>query len=640
MADKSRFERLGRDVRCDGTVVGGGRGRVLGTTLALSAGSFNAGSVATMAEAGSQFGAQLAWAFAFAHGLAAAAQPPRHARRLRHAPVAAARTRQRGGATAAARGALQGGAAARRGLGRVAAPTAVAAGAPGGVSMCGVRTPRAAVRGPASPPRRAAFLPALVALSRAAAAVPPASLHLVLAAIGALALPHRFLLLSALVLQAPPLCHLGASSLPSNNAHAPTAVVALPRRNARASSPSSASLSPSDPPHAPSPQQQQYRRDFIHSQLLAAAATLALLLGASAVGQGAGVDGGGADGQEDGEGFEGVEGGGEGRVVRLWGVYRLVEQVVNSNVAPTFASLALLSSFHLSTPTNAYAGQLSASTFAHVHLRPWHRFLLTRALTLPLLLLLSLTLGDAATLSLLSHSQLLLALLLPLAAVPLVRLAASPALMGRHRVGPALELVSWAACLSACALSVWFLGDALLRFATAEAVAGGADGDDIGGMGLWEWVVAGEFLSAGGGEEDDGEGLAVGLSPSAVWRNVRQLVAVFGGRRCAGQAGGEARWGERAGGEGGRRGDMGTTSPLRVPCVWAAACVAAWRGERGGEGGGHGGGVVEQCTEKARGGAAAAAWGGQGEVGEGVSGVVSEGVGGMVAAVAVAVAVA
>ena len=78
--------------------------------------------------------------------------------------------------------------------------------------------------------------------------------------------------------------------------------------------------------------------------------------------------------------------------------------------------------------------------------------------------------GEGSVTDLLVLSQVVLALQLPLAMIPLLHFAGSRARMGRFRAGWLLLAAGWASCVLITALDLWGLPDALAK---AWAVVGG-----------------------------------------------------------------------------------------------------------------------------------------------------------------------
>jgi manganese transport protein len=128
--------------------------------------------------------------------------------------------------------------------------------------------------------------------------------------------------------------------------------------------------------------------------------------------------------------------------------------------SPLFA-IALLASGQSSTITGTLAGQVVMEGFMHWRIAPWVRRLITRMLAiLPAVFVIGLR-GDSSVTDLLTLSQVVLALQLPLAMFPLLHFTSSKRRMGVFRNGLLLLITGWASALLITALDLYGLPDAL-----------------------------------------------------------------------------------------------------------------------------------------------------------------------------------
>ena len=128
--------------------------------------------------------------------------------------------------------------------------------------------------------------------------------------------------------------------------------------------------------------------------------------------------------------------------------------------SPLFA-IALLASGQSSTITGTLAGQVVMEGFMHWRISPWVRRLITRSLAiLPAVLVIGLR-GDSSVTDLLTLSQVVLALQLPLAMFPLLHFTSSRKRMGVWKNGVILLIAGWASALLITALDLYGLPDAL-----------------------------------------------------------------------------------------------------------------------------------------------------------------------------------
>ena len=98
--------------------------------------------------------------------------------------------------------------------------------------------------------------------------------------------------------------------------------------------------------------------------------------------------------------------------------------------------------------------------FMNWHIAPWMRRLITRlCAVIPAIVLIAIK-GDRSMTELLTLSQVVLAIQLPLAMVPLLWFAGSKKRMGDGRIGPFLLSAGWASCILITALDIFGLPDA------------------------------------------------------------------------------------------------------------------------------------------------------------------------------------
>ncbi len=122
-------------------------------------------------------------------------------------------------------------------------------------------------------------------------------------------------------------------------------------------------------------------------------------------------------------------------VTELADAHALLAPLLGSHLAPTLFGVALLCCGLNSTVTATMAGQIVMEGFINWRVAPWLRRLVTRGLAVIPAALLSVIYGRGATGPLLLASQVVLALQLPFAVLPLIHMTASRAKMG-HLVAP------------------------------------------------------------------------------------------------------------------------------------------------------------------------------------------------------------
>ena len=128
--------------------------------------------------------------------------------------------------------------------------------------------------------------------------------------------------------------------------------------------------------------------------------------------------------------------------------------------SPLFA-VALLASGQSSTITGTLAGQVVMEGFMHWRILPWVRRMITRVLAiLPAVLIIGIR-GDSSINDLLTLSQVVLALQLPLAMFPLLYFTTRRKYMGNYRLGWFLLVAGWGSCLLITAMDLYGLPDSL-----------------------------------------------------------------------------------------------------------------------------------------------------------------------------------
>jgi manganese transport protein len=141
--------------------------------------------------------------------------------------------------------------------------------------------------------------------------------------------------------------------------------------------------------------------------------------------------------------------------------YLTLAPLLGTSLASTLFAVALLASGQSSTITGTLAGQVVMEGFLNWRVLPWVRRLLTRLLAiLPAILIIGLR-GNSSVTDLLVLSQVVLALQLPLAMIPLLYFTSSRKLMGAYRSGWFLLVAGWGSALLIIALDIYGLPEAI-----------------------------------------------------------------------------------------------------------------------------------------------------------------------------------
>jgi len=141
--------------------------------------------------------------------------------------------------------------------------------------------------------------------------------------------------------------------------------------------------------------------------------------------------------------------------------YLTLAPLLGTALASLLFVIALLASGQSSTITGTLAGQVVMEGFMRWRLAPWARRMLTRLLAvLPAVLVVAVR-GEGSVTDLLTLSQVVLALQLPFAMIPLLQFTSSRRRMGSFRSGWPLMAAGWASAAVIIALDVYGLPDSV-----------------------------------------------------------------------------------------------------------------------------------------------------------------------------------
>jgi len=148
--------------------------------------------------------------------------------------------------------------------------------------------------------------------------------------------------------------------------------------------------------------------------------------------------------------------------------YLTLAPLLGTGAASVLFAVALLASGQSSTVTGTLAGQVVMEGFMHWRMRPWVRRMITRmAAIVPAIVVIAVQ-GDQSVTELLTLSQVILGIQLPLAMIPLLQFTSSKNRMGKFANGWFLLVAGWGSCLLITALDAYGLGSMLWG-----AIAGG-----------------------------------------------------------------------------------------------------------------------------------------------------------------------
>jgi manganese transport protein len=141
--------------------------------------------------------------------------------------------------------------------------------------------------------------------------------------------------------------------------------------------------------------------------------------------------------------------------------YLTLAPLLGTAAASLLFVVALLASGQSSTITGTLAGQVVMEGFMRWRLSPWARRMLTRVLAiLPAVVVVGVR-GEGSVNDLLTLSQVVLALQLPFAVVPLLHFTGSRRRMGRWRSGWPLMAAGWASAVVIIGMDFYALPDSL-----------------------------------------------------------------------------------------------------------------------------------------------------------------------------------
>jgi len=141
--------------------------------------------------------------------------------------------------------------------------------------------------------------------------------------------------------------------------------------------------------------------------------------------------------------------------------YLTLAPLLGTAAASTLFAVALLASGQSSTITGTLAGQVVMEGFMHWRIKPWVRRLITRTLAIvPAVLIIGLR-GDSSVTDLLTLSQVVLALQLPFAMLPLLHFTSSRQRMGAWKNGWFLLIAGWGSAMLITVMDLYGLPDSL-----------------------------------------------------------------------------------------------------------------------------------------------------------------------------------
>ncbi|MCW5694439.1 MAG: Nramp family divalent metal transporter [Pseudolabrys sp.] len=123
--------------------------------------------------------------------------------------------------------------------------------------------------------------------------------------------------------------------------------------------------------------------------------------------------------------------------------HALLSPLLGVGIASTLFAVALLASGLNSTVTATLAGQIVMEGFLHIRLPHWLRRLITRAIAIVPVVVVTALYGESGTAKLLIASQVVLSMQLPFAVIPLVQFVSDKRKMGTFAIARPVAALAW-----------------------------------------------------------------------------------------------------------------------------------------------------------------------------------------------------
>ncbi|CAM6021210.1 unnamed protein product [Sphagnum balticum] len=150
-------------------------------------------------------------------------------------------------------------------------------------------------------------------------------------------------------------------------------------------------------------------------------------------------------------------------VLTLQDAHALMEQVFSKSIAPAVFGLAMLCAGQLSTHTGSSGEQAALEGFLDTRVQPWiHRSVLRGAAIVPTAFC-AWHYGNEGLYQLLVFAQVLVTLLLPFTALPLIKASTSEARMGSFRTPALVEAVAWVSVALVVIANTWLVFGVVLQ---------------------------------------------------------------------------------------------------------------------------------------------------------------------------------
>jgi manganese transport protein len=153
---------------------------------------------------------------------------------------------------------------------------------------------------------------------------------------------------------------------------------------------------------------------------------------------------------------------GNTHVAEIGEAYELLSPLMGVGIASTLFAVALLASGLNSTVTATLAGQIVMEGFLRLRLPGWARRLVTRAIAIVPVVVVTAVYGESGTADLLVLSQIILSMQLPFAVIPLVIFVSDRRKMGAFAISTRVAAVAWLVAGTIVVLNLKLLYDTFL----------------------------------------------------------------------------------------------------------------------------------------------------------------------------------
>jgi len=142
--------------------------------------------------------------------------------------------------------------------------------------------------------------------------------------------------------------------------------------------------------------------------------------------------------------------------------YTLLSPLLGAGIASILFAVALLASGFNSTVTATLAGQIVMEGFLRIRLPHWMRRLMTRAVAIVPVIVVTALYGERGTGHLLIFSQVILSMQLPFAVIPLVQFVSDRRKMGSFAISRPIAILAWIVAAIIVGLNIKLLFDTVM----------------------------------------------------------------------------------------------------------------------------------------------------------------------------------